>query len=186
MWRGSELVEYRIRSEHFRLAGSMFVSSLPRGSGGRVSMGALSVWRVCCAGRALAICQWCLARPCGQRAFFSSVIMASTRAPLPVARGRRTAAAVCTSAFWTFWSSCTAVMHGPHSDGGSARGRVGWRRSGEDCEGRRGAHWSWRGRASSDATQAATRLHRCACEGIGWGYPGGKGARALRARRKVL
>ena len=41
--RGSELVEYRIRSEHFRLAGSMFVSSLPRvcvcNSGVRVRRG---------------------------------------------------------------------------------------------------------------------------------------------------
>ena len=43
--RGSELVEYRIRSEHFRLAGSMFLSSPPcvcgagMGEGGRSRLG---------------------------------------------------------------------------------------------------------------------------------------------------
>ena len=46
------------------------------------------------------------------------------RCPLP-GEGRRTAASVCTSAFWTFWSSCTAVMHGPQSDMGAPRGG-GW------------------------------------------------------------
>ena len=48
--RGSELVEYRIRSEHFRLAGSMFVSSLPRvcvcNSGVRVAGEAGSIGQI--------------------------------------------------------------------------------------------------------------------------------------------
>ena len=62
------------------------------------------------------------------------------RCPSP-GEGWRTAAAVCTSAFWTFWSSCAAVMHGPQCDRGSAWGWVGWWRRGEECEGLRGAHW---------------------------------------------
>ena len=92
--RGSELVEYRIRSEHFRLAGSMFLSSPPcvcgagTGEGGRPDWGAYACGVCTCAGRALAIYQRCLARPCGQRVFFSSDIMASTRAPPPVAPRR--------------------------------------------------------------------------------------------------
>ena len=54
--RGSELVEYRIRSEHFRLAGSMFLSSPPcvcgagTGEGGRSRLGGICLWRVCLCG----------------------------------------------------------------------------------------------------------------------------------------
>ena len=78
----------------FRLAGSMFLSSSPcvcgagTGEGGRPDWGAYACGVCACAGRALAIYQRCLARPCGQRVFFSSDIMASTRAPPPVAPRR--------------------------------------------------------------------------------------------------
>ena len=106
--------------------------------------------------------------------------------------GRRTAVAVCTSAFWTFWSSCTAVMHGLRCD------RSGLRVWGRCCGGGEAkaveggaAHMLGSARPRERGpTQAATRVHRCACEGRGWGRgrvgltPGarGRGHPGRRAR----
>ena len=106
--------------------------------------------------------------------------------------GRRTAVAVCTSAFWTFWSSCTAVMHGLRRD------RSGLRVWGRCCGGGEAkavkggaAHMLGSARPRERGlTQAATRVHRCACEGRGWGRgrvgltPGarGRGHPGRRAR----
>ena len=86
--------------------------------------------------------------------------------------------------FGQFWSSCTAVMHGPRVRSGLRVGAGGvveecWRR----CDGRRGAHWRRRrGRTSGDATRAATRLHRCSCEARGWGISRGGGEENGEAR----
>ena len=180
--RGSELVEYRIRSEHFRLAGSMFVSSLPRGSGGAGVLPTSYACGVCAVRGVLWPFVSGVSRGLAANAHSSLPLLwhRHARCCLSPGEGQRTAAAVCTSAFWTFWSSCTAVMHGPRVRSGLRVGAGGvveecWRR----CDGRRGAHWRRRrGRTSGDATRAATRLHRCACEARGWGISRGGGARA--------
>ena len=58
------------------------------GGGREVRLGGICLWRVClcgaCSGHLSAVSR----RPCGQRVFFSSDIMASTRAPPPVAPRR--------------------------------------------------------------------------------------------------
>ena len=197
--RGSELVEYRIRSEHFRLAGSMFLSSPPcvcgagTGEGGKSDWGAYACGVCACAGRALAIYQRCLAG-LAANAYSSLPILwhRHARRRQSPREGRRTAVAVCTSAFWTFWSSCTAVMHGLRCD------RSGLRVWGRCCGGGEAkavkggaAHMLGSARPRERGlTQAATRVHRCACEGRGWGRgrvgltPGarGRGHPGRRAR----
>jgi hypothetical protein len=101
------------------------------GGGREVPIGGGNACGVCaCAGRALAIYQRCLARPCGQRVFFSPILWhRHARRRQSPREGRWTAVAVCTSAFWTFWSSCTAVMHGLRCD------RSGLRVWGGCCDG---------------------------------------------------
>ena len=94
--------------------------------------------------------------------------------------GRRAAAAVCTSAFWTFWSSCTAVMSctAPECDRGSAWGGGG--KANAAVKGGGVAHIDV-GEAARAATRAAATHRlvslRLSRERVGWGgiFPAGEG-----------
>ena len=197
--RGSELVEYRIRSEHSDWLGRCFYphpracAGRGRGREGGPIGGHMLVACVLVRGVLWPFISG-VSRGLAANAYSSLPILwhRHARRRQSPREGRRTAVAVCTSAFWTFWSSCTAVMHGLRCD------RSGLRVWGRCCGGGEAkavkggaAHMLGSARPRERGlTQAATRVHRCACEGRGWGRgrvgltPGarGRGHPGRRAR----